>query len=50
MLFVSANWSVSVRLPCVLLLVTSSRPLICMNWRSKGVAMLLATVSGLAPG
>ena len=26
------------------------QPLICMNWRSSGVAMLLATVSGLAPG
>ena len=25
-------------------------PLICMNWRSSGVAMLLATVSDLRPG
>ena len=37
-------------LPCVLLEVTTSRPLICMNCRSSGVAMLFAIVSGLAPG
>ena len=30
--------------------VTSSSPWICMNCRSSGVAMLFATVSGLAPG
>ena len=50
MLLVSANWSVSVVFPCPLLLVTSSRPGICMNCRSSGVAMLFAIVSGLAPG
>jgi len=37
-------------MPLRALRVTSSSPLICMNWRSSGVAMLLATVSGLARG
>jgi len=46
----SANCSVSVVFPCVLLDVTISSPLICMNCRSSGVAMLFATVSGEAPG
>jgi hypothetical protein len=50
MLLLKANCSVRLVWPWVLLDVTSSRPLICMNWRSRGVAMLLATVSGLAPG
>ena len=44
------NCSVSCECPCVLLLVTSSSPLICMNCRSSGVATLAAIVSGLAPG
>ena len=46
----SANWSVRVTCPCVLCEVMSSSPLICMKLRSSGVAMLFATVSGLAPG
>src|ERR1044072_4848767 len=46
----SENCSVNVATPCVLREVTTSSPLICMNWRSSGVAMLLAIVSGLAPG
>ncbi len=50
MLLASANCSVRVTFPCVLCEVTSSSPLICMNCRSSGVAMLFATVSGLAPG
>ena len=50
MLLSSANCSVSVAWPCVLFEVTSSSPLICMNCRSSGVAMLFAIVSGLAPG
>src|SRR6266852_5781237 len=44
------NCSVRVANPCVLLLVTSSSPLICKNCRSSGVATLAAIVSGLAPG
>ena len=50
MLLLRANWSVMLVCPWVLLDVTSSSPLICMNCRSSGVAILLATVSGLAPG
>ena len=50
MLLVSANWSVMLQKPWVLRLVTNSKPGICMNCRSSGVAMVLATVSGLAPG
>jgi hypothetical protein len=50
MLFERSNCSVRLVLPCVLFDVTSSRPGICMNWRSSGVAMLLAIVCGLAPG
>src|SRR5688572_13951243 len=50
MLLLRTNCSVNEQKPCVLLLVISSRPGICMNCRSSGVAMLLATVSGLAPG
>ena len=50
MLLSSANCSVRLAWPCVLFEVTSSSPLICMNCRSSGVAMLLAIVSGLAPG
>ena len=50
MLFSSTNWSVRLVCPWLLLEVTSSSPLICMNCRSSGVAMLLAIVSGLAPG
>ena len=46
----SANWRVRDTNPCVLCEVTSSSPLICMKLRSSGVAMLFATVSGLAPG
>ena len=46
----SANCSVIVQYPCRLALVTSSSPGICMNCRSSGVAMVEATVSGLAPG
>ena len=30
--------------------VTISSPVICMNWRSSGVATLFAIVSGVAPG
>ena len=44
------NWRVRLTWPWVLFDVTISRPVICMNWRSSGVAMLLAIVSGLAPG
>ena len=50
MLLSSANWSVRLACPWVLFDVTTSSPVICMNWRSSGVAMLLAIVSGLAPG
>jgi hypothetical protein len=50
MFFSSRNCSVSVAFPCVLFEVTSSRPGICMNWRSRGAAIVLATVSGEAPG
>src|SRR6185295_19987315 len=50
MLLLRTNCSVKLVCPCVLFEVTSSSPLICMNCRSNGVAMLLATVSGLAPG
>ena len=50
MFFSSANWRVRLTCPWVLFDVTTSSPLICMNWRSSGVAMLLAIVSGLAPG
>ena len=50
MLLLSANCRVMLVCPWVLFEFTSSSPLICMNWRSSGVAMLLATVSGLAPG
>ena len=50
MLLSSANCSVKATCPCVLCEVTNSSPLICMNCRSSGVAILLATVSGLAPG
>ena len=50
MLLSSANWSVRLTCPWELLDVTSSSPAICMNCRSSGVAMLLAIVSGLAPG
>ncbi len=50
MLLSSANWSVRLTWPWVLLEVISSSPLICMNCRSSGVAMVFATVSGLAPG
>ncbi len=50
MFFSSANWSVSDALPCVLFDVTISKPGICMNWRSSGVAMFAAMVSALAPG
>src|SRR5687768_3483867 len=44
------NCSVNDVKPWVLLEVTSSSPLICMNWRSRGVATVLPIVSGLAPG
>ena len=50
MLLSSANCKVMLAFPWLLLEVISSRPLICMNCRSSGVAMSLATVSGLAPG
>ena len=50
MLLLSANCSVRLTCPCVLFDVTTSSPVICMNWRSSGVAMLFAIVSGLAPG
>ncbi len=45
-----SNCRVSDVLACVLALVTSDMPGICMNCFSSGVAMLLAIVSGLAPG
>ena len=46
-----SNWRVSDVLLCVEeLLVMSVRPLIWRNCFSSGVAMLLAIVSGLAPG
>src|SRR5258706_9027155 len=50
MLLSRLNWSVNDAWPCVLFEVTISSPLICMNCRSRGVAMVFATVSGLAPG
>ena len=50
MLLSRANWSVRLTCPWVLFDVTSSSPVICMNCRSSGVAMLFAIVSGLAPG
>ncbi len=50
MLLSRANWRVRLTWPWVLFEVIRSSPLICMNCRSSGVAMLLATVSGLAPG
>src|SRR5947209_830286 len=49
-LLLSANCSVKLVCPWELCDVTSSSPLICMNWRSSGVATLLAIVVGLAPG
>ena len=48
--FPRANCSVMLVVPWLLCDVMSSSPLICMNCRSSGVAMLLATVSGEAPG
>src|SRR5688572_24101259 len=50
MLLSSRNSSVRLVWPCVLLDVTRTRPLICMNCRSSGVATFAAIVSGLAPG
>src|SRR5260221_11737702 len=50
MLLVRANCRVRLVSPWVLLEVTSSSPLICMNCRSSGVATLLDIGSGLAPG
>jgi hypothetical protein len=50
MLLDSLNCNVMLQVPCVLLDVTRSRPLICMNCFSSGVATFEATVSGEAPG
>src|SRR3982750_1228605 len=50
MLLSRLNWSVRLQNPCLLELVINSKPGICMNCRSSGVAIVLATVSGLAPG
>ena len=50
MLLLSTNCNVSDVLLCVLVLVMMSRPGICRNCFSSGVAMLLAIVVGSAPG
>ncbi len=44
------NWSTSEVCPWVLWEVIISRPGICMNCRSSGVATLFAIVEGVAPG
>src|SRR6266540_1567560 len=49
-LLLKTNCRVSCVLLCVLLLVMMSKPGICMNCFSNGVAMLLAIVVGSAPG
>jgi hypothetical protein len=50
MLLLSTNCKVNDVLLCVLVLVMMSRPGICKNCFSNGVAMLLAIVVGSAPG
>ena len=49
-LFERSNCSVMFVLPCVLELVLSVMPGICVNCFSSGVAIVFAIVSGFAPG
>ena len=46
----SSNWSVTLVCPNELVDVIEASPLICPNWRSRGVVTDEAITSGLAPG
>ena len=50
MLRLRSNWRVTLVLPSELDEVISVMPAMWLNWRSKGVAIAEAVISGLAPG